>query len=442
MRIFLPPLEIGDTEGFAPEKDIFGRAVHGKRLTNLLDRVDQPLVIAVDAQWGGGKTTFLKMWAGELRNAGFPVIFFDAFEHDYTEDAFAALAAEVVGLSTKLHKSGEAKAKQFLHASLKAGKVLIRSGLKVGIKAATVGALAAEDLEDIGKEIGAELSSIEDKYLGALLTQQQIDQDAITAFRSALSQLPAILAKAGASETKPLVFIIDELDRCKPNFALDLLERIKHFFTVPNVHFVLGVHTKQLSTSVKLAYGQDVDADTYLQKFISLTFHLIDRERYEHEETTARFIQYVTKAMEFDARDKETIGNISPLIRHVANTDGLSLRTIERIFNVLAIALAFSPANFFRPAPIIAGLSILKVVRPDLFAKAKRGVLKYEEVKSTLGFGRDDVNDWYVEFWKIALGQIEPSPEWRSSFFRYHIDTKDIVPVVANDVIDRMMLPE
>jgi ABC-type hemin transport system ATPase subunit len=92
MKLFLPPLDIGELEGFMPDKDIFGRAIHGKRLTNLITTVSDPLVIAVDGQWGSGKTTFLKMWAGELRKSGFPVIFFDAFENDYAEDAFAAAA--------------------------------------------------------------------------------------------------------------------------------------------------------------------------------------------------------------------------------------------------------------------------------------------------------------------------------------------------------------
>ena len=74
MRIFPPPLEIGDTEGFTPEKDLFGRAELAKGLTNLLGAISDPMVLAIDAQWGSGKTTFLKMWAGELRQRRFPVV--------------------------------------------------------------------------------------------------------------------------------------------------------------------------------------------------------------------------------------------------------------------------------------------------------------------------------------------------------------------------------
>ena len=86
MRLFPPPLAIGDTEGFTEEKDLFDRADLGRGLANLIDAADEPLVIAVDGQWGSGKTVFLRMWAGELRKKGIAVVFFDAFENDFAED--------------------------------------------------------------------------------------------------------------------------------------------------------------------------------------------------------------------------------------------------------------------------------------------------------------------------------------------------------------------
>ncbi len=99
MRIFPPTVEITEGEGFTPEKDIFKRADFGKGLASLVAAVDEPMVIAFDGQWGSGKTTFIKMWAGLLRQNGHPVIYFDAFANDYIDDAFLAIAGEVVALS-------------------------------------------------------------------------------------------------------------------------------------------------------------------------------------------------------------------------------------------------------------------------------------------------------------------------------------------------------
>lgn len=279
MRLFLPPLEIDETEGFTPEKDIFGRKPIGDGLTNLVTSISQPLVIAVDAQWGSGKTTFLKMWAGDLRKNGVSVIFFDAFETDYLEDAFAAIAGQIVTLARDKHKQNTKTAKRFQEKAIIAGRVLARGAVKVGVKLGTAGILKAEDLEEAGKEIGDELSNLTDKYVGEIITKQKEAKAAIEEFRLALADLPSLLATNSASsedEVKPLVIVIDELDRCKPSFALQILERIKHFFAVSNVHFVLGVHLGQLENSVRAAYGSEIDASLYLQKFITLPVMLID----------------------------------------------------------------------------------------------------------------------------------------------------------------------
>lgn len=59
--------------------------------------------------------------------------------------------------------------------------MLIRSDLKIAVKAATAGALEAADLEQIAKGIGAEVSSIEDKYIGELLIRPQKERERIIA---------------------------------------------------------------------------------------------------------------------------------------------------------------------------------------------------------------------------------------------------------------------
>jgi hypothetical protein len=99
MRIFPTPIEIGPEEGFAPDKDIFQRASLGSGLTNLVSISEDPLVVMLDAPWGQGKTTFVKMWAGELRKKNIPVIYFDAFANDHVDNAFLAIAAEVIRTS-------------------------------------------------------------------------------------------------------------------------------------------------------------------------------------------------------------------------------------------------------------------------------------------------------------------------------------------------------
>lgn len=69
------------------------------------------------------------------------------------------------------------------------------------------------------------------------------------------------------SGLKKLVIIIDELDRCKPLFAIQTLEIVKHFLDVKDVVFIFAVDLEQLSHSVESIYGFGMDASGYLCKF-------------------------------------------------------------------------------------------------------------------------------------------------------------------------------
>lgn len=383
MRLFPPPLDIGDTEGFSPEKDTFGRAQLGRGLTNLVGTISDPLVIAVDGQWGSGKTTFLKMWAGELRKQGFPVIYFDAFEHDYVGDAFAAVAGEIVALLKRLKKTNSPAGKRFLRKAVAAGFVVAKAGVRIGAKAATLGALDGPEFKVIADDVATAVADFADNYIGELVAKREKERDAIIGFRQALSELPKLLS-AHEDAPKPLIFILDELDRCRPTFALELLERIKHFFSVGNVHFVIGVHGKQLRSSIRLTYGSDVDAAQYLQKFINLFFYLYDAADSERARTARKYINYLRRALEFDPADRDLVDAIQIVLGDVAVARDMSLREIERVMTTVAIAIASTPENHFRPGVIIAGLAILKVVEPDLYLKAKRGALSFDEVRLAL----------------------------------------------------------
>jgi hypothetical protein len=447
MRIFLPPFEVGDTEGFTPEKDLFGRAKLGEGMTNLLASVSDPIVLALDGQWGSGKTTFLKMWAGELRRAGFPVVYLDAFQNDYEEDAFTAVASEIIALADAQQKGRTKAGKAFVDKAIGAGKVILRSGLKLGTKAATLGALDGADFEGIASELASEASALEDKYIGELLTKQKQQKEAIQAFRDSLADLPALLTRKSPDDPgpKPLVIIVDELDRCRPSFALKLLERIKHFFAVPNVHFVLGVHLAQLRNSVKVAYGADINANLYLQKFVQVTIHLLDHEQRSHQWAITKYLNYLIEKLEIKAEHRDLVDQSKAFILHVARARDLSLRSIDRIVTTLALALA-SSRRIDAPGDIFGGLCVLKNTDPDLFIRAKRGILTFDEVRVKLGF---DVTpdktllyslDMAESFWKYFTGDAAPAEHENDLRRWFGVSSGQLLALAANNVVDRLQL--
>lgn len=74
---------------------------------------------------------------------------------------------------------------------------------------------------------------------------------------------------------KPIVFIVDELDRCNPHFAVKTLERIKHLFNLPGILFVLSIDKNQLCNSIRGYFGSEqFNAEEYLQRFVDFEYQL------------------------------------------------------------------------------------------------------------------------------------------------------------------------
>lgn len=102
MRLTPKPPEIGETDGFTPENDLFGYEEFGAHLANLVCNVEEPVTLLLEGPWGSGKSTFIQQWAGLLRQRDVPVIAFDAFTNDYQEDAFTALVAQISSMTPAL----------------------------------------------------------------------------------------------------------------------------------------------------------------------------------------------------------------------------------------------------------------------------------------------------------------------------------------------------
>jgi predicted KAP-like P-loop ATPase len=285
MRLFPKELEIAPGEGFTAENDIFGRAAFGQQLTSIVSRVDAPLVLVLDAPWGERKTTFMRMWAGELNKQNIPSIYFDAFANDYQDNAFIALSSHIID-ELDVAAPSSAKSKKFRSTAFKVAKVLGKAGLQAGVKFMSAGLIEAEALKGTASEIVGAIRDEAEKSLDEILKDRleshRSDKEAFAEFRKSLSELCEVLQIAPAKEAvtidsdnqkneqelqqRKMVLIIDELDRCRPSFALSILEHIKHFFSVDGVYFILVTSLNQLHSSVKFAYG-DIDARSYLEKF-------------------------------------------------------------------------------------------------------------------------------------------------------------------------------
>ena len=201
-----------------------------------------PCVLAVDAAWGTGKTTLLRIWAQYLRNQGFSVVQFNAWKTDFSWDPFVALSTELTG---GLHEYANEPLATKIADTKKKAKEVIQWAVPVGIR------LATATIPVVGSELGQTLAS----YAEARLSEYQESQKSVEAFRRVLQDMAKELS---AQKAHPLIVMIDELDRCRPSYAVELFEIAKHLFSVDHIVFVLAVNRSELAHSIKALYGSDL----------------------------------------------------------------------------------------------------------------------------------------------------------------------------------------
>jgi hypothetical protein len=112
-----------------------------------------------------------------------------------------------------------------------------------------------------------------DEFFKKTLEGYQERTTAITDFRLVIEKTLVDIARDKARKL-PMFIFVDELDRCRPSFAISLLEGIKHLFGVKGVCFVVSTNMAQLSESVKAVYGSGFDGYQYLKRFFEVEFTL------------------------------------------------------------------------------------------------------------------------------------------------------------------------
>jgi len=241
---------------------------------------EEGFVLALNAGWGVGKTFMLTKWCEQLRHQEHPVVYFDAWANDFTSEPLIAFIAELnEGLKERFKKMPVAKRK--LAGWIEEGKKAVVPTLKavgsVALKQATgisVGALLDSTLDDDSsfqaqphKIDASKIAEQLSKAVDAALKNHVTTRKAISACRQKLEGLVDYLETVKGVQL-PIYVVVDELDRCRPDYALQLLEGIKHLFGVRGVYFVIGTNISQLSHSVAAVYGEKFDGESYASCFV------------------------------------------------------------------------------------------------------------------------------------------------------------------------------
>ena len=382
MKLRIEPLKVAKDESF--EQDVLDRKDFGQSLLNLITKSENELVISIDGQWGDGKSTFVQMWQGMLTDAEIPNIYIDAFASDYIDNPFLAVASAI---TTYIDENSTENNEEhpFLEKAKEVGSRLLPWGTKIAVKAVTAGLINGSDIEQlvaVKKDIANDLATTASDFVGKQLEAHKEDQQLFVAFKEELSNI---------TDGKKLVIVIDELDRCKPTYALGLLEKIKHLFSTKNVYFVLVMHKQELEKSIKCIYG-DIDAYTYLQKFIHVQTTL-PRKTDGHDNDLEKYAQYLFQSHGFETwgHDRDLLVWVEQLAVHFQ----LSLRQLEKVFTNLAIFYASVVENSFQDPTIVSFLAVMKVIDPSIFQSLQFGKISYSQLCEKTGMTKSQgLSDW------------------------------------------------
>jgi len=360
------------------EGDLFERKALADRLTGMISRFPEGGVIAIDAKWGEGKTWFGRHWQAKLTADGFRSAYIDSFLHDHVEDPFVMVSGEFL----ELIKADKSASQRILERGKDLVVALAPSAAKAAVNIVGKWAFGAGDLSKGMKEVAAKfqegVSGGLEKIVSKQLEGYSENKKTVEAFRAALAEVAA-----EGDKLKPIVIFLDELDRCRPDFAVRAVERIKHFFDVPGIVFVLLMNREQLCQSVKGIYGSGVDASAYLGKFIHLSLTLPKtRSPVNPMLTDNRKFCYNMLLRYGFAKDRH-VDDFSTAFGTYADMLGLSLRDVERAVALYSLAQPIGNASVALAWPIA-----MKLAFPELFqrviANDRSGHLEAEKLARDL----------------------------------------------------------
>lgn len=354
-----------DSTPRAWEGDLLGFRVVGETFSNLIRSIDDSKVISIEAGFGCGKTFFRESWATQLRDAGEVVIEIDAQQSDHSGDPV------VTFLAALMETMEPAKKSQWTKAIAKGTGVAISAAkIVASVAARKAGEEAVDGIEEWLKSDGDEsdldkVISEFGKEASRSLTAQLAAQ--FEAERIRTRELPDQMkrlreALTDKSDTNRVVILIDELDRCHPDYAILLLEAMKLVFNQDGFVFVIFMNANQLERLAGHLFGSMESDERYLEKFVDIRLKLPSADENIGNaafELASRlpYGRMLSESVEFSAEQA------AELARELAPVSNLSMRQIKRLLLKVEVALRCYP-DVPIDAPLLIFLAFQDALEP------------------------------------------------------------------------------
>lgn len=381
MRLKNPALIIEKEDPF--KEDALNRKDNILALTQFVSTFQEPIVLCIDSPWGTGKTTFIEMWRKYLINEGFPTLYFNAWENDFSDNALVSLIGEIKKGLNEFDIKGERKKQvnKLFNDTKSFAIEFLKISIPFALKAATSGII------DIKNDSGDTLGELVKNFAEDKIKDYEKAKKIIKRFKEKLSEFAqTIYNEDKTGNRKPLIFFIDEMDRCRPTFSIELLEKAKHLFNVEGVVFVLAIDKEQLEHSIRTVYGIGMNVGGYLRRFIDVNYEL-------PVPPAKGFCEFLFKRFGIKDYVKNNIDRIgsNDILYHLIDTlselfsiFNFPLRVQEQCLSQVSIALHMFGSNEKVFPEMLAALIALKSANQILYKKFIKKSCEVQDVLNSI----------------------------------------------------------
>lgn len=325
-------------------------------LLRIIVEQERPLTICLNGKWGTGKTFFLTRLVETYNGSGGKALYYNAWQDDFLDDPLVSIIAQL----------GKKSIAEKAFDDIKTVARPLLAGMGWGLVWGLTKKVAGQVVKN---KLGFDVSDLSitdaDAINGRDALDVYMDMDASrTELRRAISNFAR---KNWEACHKPLLFVVDELDRCRPTFAIEVLERVKHLFSVDHLVFIMGTDKSQLSESIRSVYGS-IDVQDYLNRFFDLELHL-------SEVPCDVFVDRLWERIGYESlmpsKSSQIWKEFLEMFKDIAQSSRLSLRQVEQCVRLLPFVwsqLNRQKSDLERCCqPLLVAGVILKVVDNELF---------------------------------------------------------------------------
>lgn len=321
------------------EKDKFGISKYERALTRFIEQADTPLTIALQGEWGSGKTSLmnlLKYHLCEADNASYYSVWINTWQHSIMSDPEDA----IVGiLQSIIYQLGNASSKTADEKKKRISPIIDRAVKIAGIGAANIAGKWLLGVSNAGSEVKAAMDSLKEPR-----DVPETGESKIADFRNSIADLINEILKEEKDKKygrKGFLFFIDDLDRIDPPVAVQILELLKNIFDLEHCIYVLAIDYDVVVKGLKPKFGELTDKNarefrSFFDKIIQLPFAM-PVGSYQIDNFLIDMLGRIGYLTDDEKKNEELKKNLSEMARYSVGTNPRSLKRLTNILSLIQL---------------------------------------------------------------------------------------------------------